>query len=94
MIVNILLRKTKLDPNSSPNFLLPIKSQRKIDAIESHPIYVILPIFPLPPDKTVSKSANILIISEINNKNQKLYYRLLQNLPKQIHSLQCDIDKW
>ncbi len=52
-----------VDPD--PDCFLSCECQGQVDAIESHPIDVLLPLWPLPKGKSVSRRADILIVPQL-----------------------------
>ena len=56
---DLILTHTKTLPHLHPDSLLTGNRQRHIDAIESHPVDEPLPVFPLPPQHSITESAII-----------------------------------
>lgn len=64
MLVNVWLSQVKTRIDALPDGLLSGEGQCKVDAVESHPVQVSFPLWPVPPDKTVADCADVLVVAE------------------------------
>ena len=58
-------KSTNLLIDSDPDGLLSGECQGQVNTVESHPIYVLLPIRPLPKGESVARRADILIVAQL-----------------------------
>ena len=64
MFIDLLHGEIQSKIDFLPDSFLSSKSKRQIDPIKGHPIDIFFPIFPLPPCRSITQSAHILIISK------------------------------
>lgn len=90
MLVDLLFCQIQFLIQSLPDRLLRSKSKGKINSIKGHPIDVSFPVMPLPPGRTITHSAHVLIIPESvklwNNINIRRYKQIYQIITNQARS--------
>ena len=62
--LELLKRELYISVDPVPNCFLGSESQRQVDSVQSHPVNVAFPLGPLPEDKGISGSADVLIVPE------------------------------
>lgn len=62
MLIDLFLFELHLEVDLLPDSLLTMECKGQIDAVQGHPVDVLLPLRPLPPDRAVARCTDVLVI--------------------------------